>query len=75
MTRYAARLFRLAGMVPCENRFQLLEARCTTFAAELLRQLKHHPKLSELMGMLEAIDGPIYRGDVETALLRFNAKE
>ena len=62
-------------MAPYEDRFHMLEARCTAFAAELLRQLEHHPKLPELMGMLEAIDGPIYRGDVETALLRFNAKE
>ncbi len=59
-------------MAPYENRFRLLEARCSPFAADLLRQLQHHAKLAELMDMLESIDGAIFRGDVEQALARLN---
>ncbi|HET7596550.1 MAG TPA: hypothetical protein VFK15_06425 [Burkholderiales bacterium] len=61
-------------MAPYENRLGMLEARCSVFAAELLRQLHHHPRFSELMDILEAIDGPIYRGDVENALMQVNEK-
>ena len=61
-------------MVPYEDRFRMIEARCSAFAAELLRELRHHPKLAELLTELETIGGPIYRGDVEQALMRINKK-
>ena len=59
-------------MAPYESRFRLVEARCSRFAAELLRELQGHPKLAELLTMLESIDGAIFRGDIEHALSELN---
>jgi hypothetical protein len=43
--------------------------RCTAFAAELLRDLMHHPAFPGILVKLVQIDGPIFRGDIEHALL------
>lgn len=51
-----------------EDRFMSVEARCSDFAAEVLRELKQHPRLFELLAALEKIDGPIYRTDIDSVL-------
>lgn len=53
--------------MPPPDRFSLLEARCSAFAAEYLRELRTHHALSEIMARLERIPGPIYRLDIEQA--------
>jgi hypothetical protein len=54
-------------MAPYRDRLKILEARCSGFAAELLRDLEGHPKFPELVSKLEQIEGTLYRGDVEQA--------
>jgi hypothetical protein len=51
-----------------DDRFKLVEARCSSFAAERLRELKEHPRLFELLTELEKIDGPMYRIDIDSVL-------
>ena len=53
----------------CLDRFKVLEARCSVFAADLLSQLENHPSLPELLSLLEQIDGQLYHSDIEFALL------
>lgn len=61
-------------MAPSEDRFRMLEARCSPFAAELLHQLRTHPKFPELMQSLEEIEGMIFRGDIEEIFAQLTAK-
>ena len=49
--------------------FDMVMARCSAFAAEFLRDLEHHPAFPEVLKKLSQIDGPIFRGDSEHALL------
>lgn len=48
-----------------EERYAALMSRCTDFAAALLLQLQHHPKLPDLISQLEPIHGLILRIDIE----------
>ena len=57
----------LLEMASHQDRLQVLEARCSGFAVELLRQLQKHPKFPELVTKLEGIQGNLYRTDVEKA--------
>ena len=56
-------------MAPYEDRYRIVEARCTAFAKELLLELKKHPQFPKVIERLEQIQGTIYRGDVEAAFL------
>ena len=59
-----------------EDRFKSVEARCSGFAQELLRQVQHDAQLAELLAELEKIDGIVFRSDIEAALptLRKNSE-
>lgn len=61
-------------MASYEDRFRMLEARCSPFAAELLRQLRTHAKFPELMQRLEEIEGTIFRGDIEQIFAELTSK-
>ena len=54
-------------MCPPPDRFSLLEARRSAYAAEYLRDLRMHHAFPEIMSKLERIPGPIYRLDIEQA--------
>jgi len=62
-------------MAPYEDRFRIVEARCTAFAKELLLELRNHPQFLKMIERLERIDGPIFRGDVEAAFLAVSNKK
>jgi hypothetical protein len=52
-------------MAPGQERFAMLEARCSPSARELLRGLRGHSKFSELISKLEPIEGTLFSGDIE----------
>jgi hypothetical protein len=62
-------------MAPHRDRLQILEARCSGFALELLNELKQHPTFPKLVMKLEQIAGMIIRSDVEKAFAEINADQ
>lgn len=53
-----------------DKRVKSVEARCSGFALELLRDLKVHSKFANLISELEKLDGHIYRVEVEAIFFR-----
>lgn len=51
------------------DRFDMLESRCSGFAASLLRKVQNHPNFPDVMAQLERIRGHIFEFDIEQALL------
>ena len=47
----------------------IVERKCSKFAAELLQDLRRHPKLPQLLERLRVIEGIIFRSDIENAFL------
>ena len=54
------------------DRILIVERRCSKFAAELLRDLRRHPKLPRLLAELEKMEGTIFRSDVEKLFFKLN---
>jgi len=52
-----------------DDRVAKLEARCSPQAEAFLHDLRGHPEFAQLVSKLETIGGPIFRDDVEHALL------
>jgi len=57
------------SMAPGQERFAILEARCSPSARELLRGLGGHPKFADLIRKLETIEGTLFSGDIEEAFV------
>lgn len=54
---------------------EVLRARCTGFAEELLHELEAHPDFPRMVQKLMALNGPIMRSDIERLLLEAERRD
>lgn len=54
---------------------EILEARCSDFAKALLREVADHPKYHQIASKLMALDGTIFRSDIERALYEVSIED
>jgi hypothetical protein len=54
---------------------EVLRARCTGFAEELLHELEAHPDFPHMVQKLMALKGPVTRSDIERLLLEAKRRD
>lgn len=61
-------------MVNSLSKIEHLRERCTGVAKEFFTELERHPHFSEVVEILDKVDGPISRADIEDAFIQVARK-
>jgi hypothetical protein len=71
----ACPVWESCGMSDSLRKIELMRARCTGFAEDLLQELEAHPQFPAILDKLIELDGLITRSDIERVVLELRKRD